>query len=120
MPHYIKGQEFLPIDYWNNTQVCANPIELSMGEECYVIDQTIVDADNGTHMFVPCVVIRIDISEKIQGRKYYMLQAKDSVNDDRFNTMEENGVKFYKYLENTSPFLFKVNEIITTTEDNNK
>ena len=41
-----------------------------------------------------------------------MLQAKDSINDEQLNNQEEAGIKFYKYLENTSPYLFKVNNII--------
>lgn len=117
MNAYVRGTEFLAEDYWLNRQICSDPVELSLGEECYVIDQTIIDEENGTHMFVPCIVVRVDESTKIKGRKYYMLQAKDSRNDDQFNILEENGIKFYKYLEHTSPFLQKVLNVIDPNEE---
>ena len=98
--------------FYENHKVCSDPVELELNEECYVIDNQIIDEENNTHAFIPCIVIRIDNSNRIPGRKYYMLQAKDSINDQQLNNQEEGGIKFYKYLENTSPFLFKINEVI--------
>ena len=115
---YIKGTELLAYDYANNFQICGPIVDLELNEECYVIDQSIIDEEQGTYMFVPCVVVRVDVSQKIPGRKYYMLQAKDSINDEKFNSSEENGIKFYKYLENTSPFLSKIKEVIEPQNDN--
>ena len=112
MAMYIKGTELLAYDYANNFQVCGPIVDLELNEECYVIDNQIIDEENNTHAFIPCIVIRIDNSNRIPGRKYYMLQAKDSINDQQLNNQEEGGIKFYKYLENTSPFLFKINEVI--------
>lgn len=98
--------------FFENRDVCVEPVNLELGEECYVIDVNIIDEENNTHAFIPCIVIRIDNSPTIPGRRYYMLQAKDSINDEQLNSQEEAGIKFYKYLENTSPYLFKVNNII--------
>ena len=98
--------------FYENPKVCSNPVELALNEECYVIDPNIIDNENNTYAFIPCIVIRVDESTRISGRKYYMLQAKESVNDEQLNSQEENGIRFYKYLENTSPYLFKINTVI--------
>ena len=98
--------------FFENHNVCTEPVNLELNEECYVIDTQIIDEENDTHAFIPCIVVRIDESARIPGRKYYMLQAKDSINDEQLNSQQECGIKFYKYLETTSPYLFKINEII--------
>lgn len=108
----MKGIQELNYDFFNNTNVCTKPVELCIGEECYVIDTNIIDSETGMYAYIPCVVIRVDESTRIKGRKYYMLQAHESINDAQLNALEENGIRFYKYLEHTSPVLFKVNSII--------
>lgn len=98
--------------FFENKRICSNPVDLMINEECYVVDPTIIDNENDTYAFIPCVVVRIDDSPRIPGRRYYMFQAKDSINDVQLNSQEEAGIKFYKYLENTSPYIIKLNEIV--------
>lgn len=112
----MKGIEKIGTDFFSNINICRDPVQLNLNEECYVIDNSIIDEENETHAFIPCIVIRIDYSNKIPGRCYYMLQAKDSINDEQLNSQYENGIKFYKYLENTSPYLFKINTVIDKTK----
>lgn len=108
----MKGIDKLCEWFTENPNVCAKEVELTLNEECYVIDPNIIDNENGMYAYIPCVVVRIDMSQTIPGRKYYMLQAKESINDEQLNSLEEAGIKFYKYLENTSPYLFKINNTI--------
>ena len=109
---YIKNSDQLGQQFFENRNVCVDPIELALNEECYVVDDKIYDEENETYAIIPCKVIRIDISPRIPGRKYYMFQASESKNDVQLNSQEEAGVKFYKYLENTSPFIIKINQVI--------
>lgn len=99
-------------DFFENRNVCGDPVELALNEECYVVDQNIVDEENDRYGIIPCVVVRIDQSSRIPGRKYYALRAYESINDEQLNSIEEAGVKYYRYLENTSPFIIKINNVI--------
>ena len=105
----MKGIDKMEDWFFENPKVCINPVELALGEECYVIDPDIIDEENNTYAYIPCIVVRIDPSKRFPWKKYYMLQAKDSVNDTQLNNKIEHGQSFYKYLENTSPYLFKIN-----------
>lgn len=97
--------------FFEDENLCRKePVMLSMGEECYVLDLDIFDEVNETYTFVPCIVVRVDQSS-IPGRWYYVLQAKDSVNDEQLNSNYDAGISFYKYLENTSPYLYKINHV---------
>lgn len=108
----IRNTQSIGKDFFENGKVCSDPVQLALNEECYVVDQNIVDMENETYGVIPCIVVRIDESPRIPGRKYYMLQAHESKNDKQLNHQEEGGIKFYKYLENTSPFLIKIMEVI--------
>lgn len=108
----IRNTQSIGKDFFENGKVCSNPVQLALNEECYVVDQNIIDMENETYGIIPCIVVRIDESSSIPGRKYYMLQAHESKNDKQLNHQEEGGIKFYKYLENTSPFLIKIKEVI--------
>lgn len=109
---YIKKSDEIGQYFFENRNVCVEPVDLALNEECYVVDQSIIDEENGTYAIIPCIVVRIDESPTIRGRRYYMLQAHDSKNDAQMNSQVENGIMFYKYLENTSPFIIKINQII--------
>ena len=112
----IRHTDVIERDFFENRRVCVEPVELALNEECYVVDQTIIDMENDTYAIIPCIVVRIDESTRIPGRKYYMFQAHESRNDEQMNSQEEAGIKFYKYLENTSPYIIKVNEVIDATK----
>ena len=99
-------------DFFDNHEVCREPVELQVGEECLFLDTNIVDEENDFFAFIPCRVIRIDLSPKYAGRKYYLLQACGSVNDTQLNSIQEDGMNFYKIVENTSPYLIKIKETI--------
>lgn len=108
----IDGIETLATDFFSNRSTCRpEPVQLTLGEECYVVDQSMIDEENESYAFIPCIVVRIDQSTRIPGRWYYALQAKDSINDKALNSIKEGDLLYYKYLENTSPFLMKINEV---------
>lgn len=113
--------ENLAKDFFSNRNVCTDPVELSIGEECYVVDTNYIDNENDFYMIVPVVVINIVESRRFPNRKYYYFLAKDSKDDEALNTIIEGDMVYYRILENTSPYIIKVNEEIDLTipqEDN--
>lgn len=112
----IRHTDVIGRDFFENRRVCVEPVELALNEECYIVDQNIIDTENETYGIIPCIVVRIDESPRIPGRKYYMFQAHESKNDTQMNSQEEAGIKFYKYLENTSPYIIKIKEVIDATK----
>lgn len=110
-----QGVGTLAEDFYSNRNVCRQePVMLEIGEECYVVDEQHVDEDDNPAL-IPCVVLRIDKSPRFPNRWYYVLAAKDSVNDDQLNQLKENGISFYCVKECTSPHLFKILETIDLT-----
>lgn len=110
--------ENLAKDFFNNRNVCVEPIELSIGEECYVIDTNYIDIENDFYMIVPVVVAKIVESTRISGRKYYYFIAKDSKDDEELNSIIEGDLVYYRIIENTSPYIIKINEVIDLTQKN--
>ena len=77
----IKHTDVIGRDFFENRRVCVEPVELALNEECYIVDQNIIDTENETYGIIPCIVVRIDESPRIPGRKYYMFQAHESKNE---------------------------------------
>ena len=112
----IRHTDVIGRDFFENGKGGVERVELAVNGEYDVVDQSIRDVENDTYAIIPCIVVRIDESTRIPGRKYYMFQAHESRNDEQMNSQEEAGIKFYKYLENTSPYIIKVNEVIDATK----
>lgn len=116
----MNGIETLAKDFFANKNVCVQPVELEVNEECYIIDPTMIDTDNDFYSIIPVVVVRIDLSQRIPGRKYYLFRAKGSKMDDKLNVLMDNEVPYYKILENTSPYIIKVNEVLDFIKESQK
>ena len=113
----MKGIEELAKDFFENENVCSQPKELKIGEEVYIIDQELIDPENDFYALIPCVVAAVYNSTRIPGRKYYWFIAKGSKLDDTLNDKEEvlaggNVLRYYKFLEHTSPYIFTIKETI--------
>lgn len=116
----MKGIETLAQDFFANQNVCVQPVELAIGEECYVIDPNMIDMDNNFYAIIPVVVIGITTSTRFPDRKYYQFRAHESKADDELNVLldGENGA-YYRILENTSPYIIKINEVIDPQNQQN-
>lgn len=119
----MKGIEELSKDFFENHNVCTEPKNLQIGQEVYVIDPELMDEENDFYAFIPCVVLGMDVSALVPGRVYYYFRAEGSKMDDVLNKYPkalDNGgrVFYYKYLENTSPYIFTVTKLHDFT--NNK
>lgn len=108
----MNGIETLARDFFENRNVCVTSVELSMNEECYAIDPQMIDTENDFYAIIPVVVVGIINSDRIPGRKYYQLRAQGSKMDDKLNILPDAPVAYYRVIENTSPYLIKVNDIV--------
>lgn len=112
-----KGIQTLARDFYENQGMCKDPVNLAVGSEAYVIDIDLIDDETGFYAIIPCVVVDIQPSS-FPGRIYYTLQAKGSKCDEALNTIHhKDGVMVYRFLENTSPYLFDVKNTIDLTEE---
>ncbi len=104
----MEGIENLMMDFYNNGNLCTNSIELNIGEDCCVIDTSLIDPSSEEYAYIPCTVVGMTNSN-IPGRKYYFFQAKESYDDENLNTITDPScpVPFYRILENTSPAIIR-------------
>lgn len=108
----LNGIENLAQDFMSNENVCVSQKNLQINEECYIIDITLID-ETGYYAYIPCIVAKKEASPKIPNRNYYYFIAKGSKNDAELNTLHDDTIgNYYKYLEDTSPYIFEVKEII--------
>lgn len=116
----MQGIEELAKDFFENKNVCTEPKELKLGDEVYIIDISLIDEENDFYAIIPAVVAMVDESSRIPGRKYYYFRAEGSKIDEQLNVQQEavmGGIlKYYKYLENTSPYILTISETIDLTQ----
>lgn len=102
----MKNIEKLQEDFYANKNVCTDPKEFKIGDLCAIMDPNILSDDMQEYAIIPCRVVGA-FTGNIPGRKYYVLKAEGSKNDEALNTMMDPYITdpFYKILENTSPYI---------------
>lgn len=102
----MKGIETLAKDFFSNRNVCEAPKELKEGDACFILDTELIDQENEFYAIIPVKVLAVDPRPSvIPGRKYYWFAAEGSKVDEQLNVHKEGELVFYKYLENTSPYI---------------
>lgn len=106
--------ETLAKDFFSNRNVCEEPKNLNLGDRVFIVDTSLIDPETDFYAIIPVVVVAIDNRvSRIPGRMYYWFRAEGSKLDERLNTRTElvqgGTLQYYKYLENTSPYILLSN-----------
>lgn len=107
----MVGINTLADDFFANNLVAVEPKFLKEGDKVFLLDPEIVDPETEFYAIVPAKVLLVDPRpSRIPNRMYYWFVADGSKDDSLLNVKQEkfNGqdLVFYKYLENTSPYIF--------------
>lgn len=106
----MEGIDTLDKDFFANKNVCIEPKFLKEGDRVLIVDPTIIDEETDFYAIIPAKVLKVDPRpSSIPGRMYYWFVAEGSKNDEGLNCNKEifmgEELKYYKYLENTSPYI---------------
>lgn len=104
----MKDINKLAEEFFSNTNVCVEPKTLKLGDQCFVIDISMINPETDFYAVIPVKVVAVQAS-RFPGRLYYWFEACGSKNDELLNTQHDvflnQQVTFYKILENTSPYI---------------